>query len=99
MARPIIAIVVFKANNLLICLYPRKIKGRLIRTSRIESETFVSSVTNNEIPVVPPSMKRFGNKNPLNPKPAEKIPASRKRNDLILLERITLARYLFFALE
>ena len=30
--------------------------------------------SNNEIPVAPPSIKLLGNKNPFNPKPAEKTP-------------------------
>ena len=34
----------------------------------------VTFAESNETPVIPPSMKLFGSKNPFNPRPADKIP-------------------------
>ena len=55
----------------------------------MESEYPVTFENNNDIPIAPPSIKEFGNKNPFNPKPAETTPSKIKNTSLIVCETST----------
>jgi len=63
-----------KANCLLIVENANIIKGMFIATNKIDNGIMVSSVIIREIPVTPPSINELGNKNPINPKLADKTP-------------------------
>jgi hypothetical protein len=71
------------ANCGLSCLYPSRINGTFIITSRKERGKPVTSVTKSEIPVTPPSIKVLGSKNPFNPNPAERKPRVIRKNPLM----------------
>ena len=50
----------------------------------MEIGILLTSAINNDIPVAPPSIKRFGNKKLFKPKAAEKIPQVIKKKSLIV---------------
>lgn len=68
------AVMLFKANCLLMAEKASSIKGMLIKTINIDSEKPVSSEVISEIPVTPPSRKELGSRNPLSPKLADSTP-------------------------
>jgi len=72
--RPKIAKVLLAANFQLICRTPTNTKGVLIKRMMMARSIWKISEINMEVPVTPPSMKWLGNKNPLIPSEARKIP-------------------------
>ena len=58
-------------------------KGMFTNTKSNPNSNDVMFFNNKEIPVAPPSIKLFGNKNPFKPKPAEKTPIMIKIASLI----------------
>ena len=63
-----IAIMLFKANCLLIVEKPIIKNGRFTTTIRIDNGISVNSAIVREIPMTPPSINILGSKKPFNPK-------------------------------
>lgn len=78
------AMMLLKANCLLIVENAKIMKGMFITTKNIDNDVPVSSVKIREIPVTPPSINELGSKNPFNPKQADNIPNKIKKLSRII---------------
>ena len=66
-----------------ICFLARNMKGIFRIKIRADTEIGVRKEINNEIPVIPPSIKPFGIRKLSSPKPAINIPRIIKKDSLV----------------